>query len=206
MPVRSKVESIERDIQLFISQDLSPESRSRSLAAFATEQLKAAQDINRAAIGSVPGHETYVDGRRSVDLQTVRPNGVIVFEFNLLAELFAWIDFMLITHSPVKDGDYRRSHILLANGVEIDPDAPLPDVREFVYLNTQPYARKIEGDKRRGRKPSSLQAPDGVYEVVSVLAKRRFGNIAKIEFTYRRLAAGATGQGEDRQPAIVVSL
>lgn len=205
MVIRTKLDPINRDIQLLINEELSPTAQSRALAEFAASELAKAQDVNRSAIGSVPDHETYVDGRRSSDLRKVRPDGFIVFDFNLLGELFAWIDFMLITHSPVKDGDYRRSHILLADGVQIDPDAPLLDAREFVYLNTQPYARKIEGDPRTGRKPSSAQAPDGVYEVIATLAKRRFGNVAKIVFTYRRLAAGATGHDDDRQPAIVVS-
>lgn len=198
MTVRTRIDPINRDIELLLRDDLSPAAQSRALADFASGELKKAQDTNRAALGSVPSHETYVDGRRSADLQKVRPGGVIVFDFNLLGELFAWIDFMLITHSPVKSGRYRRSHILLADGVEIEQDGPLPDASEFVYLNVQPYARKIE----RGL---SKQAPDGVYEVVSVLAKRRFGNLAKIHFTYRRLAAGKRGHGDDRQPAILIS-
>jgi hypothetical protein len=50
-------------------------------------------------------------------------------------------------------------------------------------VNTQPYARKIE----KGLSPA---APDGVYEVVAALAKRRFGNIASIKFSYRAPLAG----------------
>jgi hypothetical protein len=47
-----------------------------------------------------------------------------------------------------------------------------------VFINTQPYARKLE-------KGASSQAPDGVYQSVAVLASRRFGNIAKVRFGYR---------------------
>ena len=43
---------------------------------------------------------------------------------------------------------------------------------------TVPYAWKIE----RGE---SKKAPSGVYEVVSVLAGQRFGNIGHVSFGYR---------------------
>ena len=54
-------------------------------------------------------------------------------------------------------------------------------------LNAQPYARKIE----RGQ---SDQAPDGVYEGVATLAKRRFGNVAFVGFGYRSFPGGAVGK------------
>jgi len=74
-----------------------------------------------------------------------------------------------------------------------------------VFLNIQPYARKIE----RGQ---SSQAPDGVYQAVATLAQRRFGNVAKITFSYRTAIGGAIiggrkGDRSDlRNPAIIVSL
>ena len=51
---------------------------------------------------------------------------------------------------------------------------------EYVFINTQPYARKIEGTGGRRMAP---QAPDGVYQAVATLAQRRFGNIARITFS-----------------------
>lgn len=178
MAVRSRIDPINRDIELFLTEDLGPAARAAALADYARDQLAEAQATNRAALGYAPGHDTYVDGRRETNLNTVRPDGVITFDFDLLNDLFGWIDLQLVKHSPVKDGDYRRSHLLLADGVAIDPNGMIPEAREYVYINTQPYARKIE----RGL---SNQAPDGVYQVVAELAKRRFGNIAQIRFSYR---------------------
>ncbi|ETR75066.1 hypothetical protein X566_20125 [Afipia sp. P52-10] len=179
MAIRTRIEPIDRDIQFLINEELSPAGRSAALAQYAREQFQEAQAINRRALGRTPDHETFVDGARTEAVERVRPDGTVVFEFELLDDLFGYIDLLLITHSPRKSGRYQRSHVLLADGAAIDPDADeLPKASEFVVINTQPYARKIE----RGQ---SAQAPDGVYQVVAALAARRFGNMASIKFSYR---------------------
>ncbi len=198
MAIRVKIEPIDRDIALLL-EDCTPDGQSAALAQFARDEFDAAREINRQAIGRVPPHETFVDGQRSAALDKVRPDGVIVFEFDLWTSIFGLVDLLLISSSPVKSGRYRRSHILLADGVEVDQDAPFPDASEFVYINTQPYARKIE-------KGISKQAPDGVYQGVAAMAAQRFGNIARITFAYRRLASGTRGGKENRQPAIVIGV
>ena len=96
-------------------------------------------------------------------------------------------------HSPVLTGRFAKSHELFADGVDTENPNIAPPAEEYVFLNTQPYARKIE----RGRSP---QAPDGVYQAVATLAQRRFGNIARITFSYREVRGG------ERNPAIIVRL
>jgi hypothetical protein len=73
---------------------------------------------------------------------------------------------------------------------------PAP-AQQYVFVNTDPYARKIEGTKQKP--PSSPQAPDGVYQAVATLA-RKFSNLAKITFSYQTVAGG------ERNPAIIVRL
>jgi hypothetical protein len=201
MSVNFKFEPIDRDIAFLLSEELSPAAQSASLAAFAEEQRDDALSANTTALGSAPPYDTFVDGARSSHLEGVRPNGVIVFEFELFVNMMGWIDLQLITHSPVRSGRYRRSHVLFADGVEVDQsgNAPLPDAREFVYLNMVPYARLIE----RGL---SKQAPDGVYQGIALMAARRFGNLAAFKFEYRRVANAGRGGRDDRQPAIVITV
>jgi hypothetical protein len=128
-----------------------------------------------------------VDGRKGAALESVKPDGIIVTEFSLIDDVLEWIGDMLVKGSPVKTGRYSESHILFADGVEVEPGAALPEAEEYVYLNVQPYARKIE----RGLSP---QAPDGVYEGVAAMARSRFSNIARIRFTFRAyLDGGMTG-------------
>ncbi len=178
MRVSTRLDPIQRDIDLILAEDLSPEGRSRMLASYAREQLEDAQDVNQRALGSVPPHETFVDGRQDAPLEGVRPDGTILFEFALVEDVLVWIGEQLARHAPFLTGRFSESITLFADGTEITPGEPIPSVREYVYLSTVPYARKIE----RGQ---SAQAPEGVFEVIAAMASRRFGNIARISFSYR---------------------
>ena len=198
--VTTRIEPIERSIMLaMVGTD---EQRSRQLAAYAREAIVEVQAVNRAATGASPTYDVHVDGRQGAPLESVRPDGTIVAEFDLLNDLFEWIGEMLVKHSPVLTGRYQDSHAFFADGVEIAPGAEVLPAEEYVFLNLQPYARKIE----RGQ---SRQAPDGVYEAVTVLARRRFNNVASIRFTYRSpllgYVPGAANRAERRalrnQPA-----
>lgn len=200
-----------RDIDLLIRQDLSPEAQSATLAAFARETLAEVEAGNEAALGHATPHQTYVDGRAGASESTVRPDGTIVYEFDLLTDLFAWIDEQLREHSPVGKGKdkhpglYQRSHIFYADDVEADPLNPPAGIKVGTFVDAQPYSRKIED----GQSP---QAPDGVYEVVTALASRRFGNIARVQFGYRTAVGGSVVKGlagnksAGRNPAIIVTV
>lgn len=205
MAVTVKYDPISRDIALALA-DLSAPLQSKAIADYAETAIEEAKQINQAALGKVPPYKTYVDGRLDAPLESVRPNGVIFTEFELVIDVLRYIGEQLVLNSPVETGRYRRSHILLADGVEIDPAAQLTQIAdEYVFINSQPYARKIE----RGESP---EAPDGVYQATATLARRRFGNVARISFSYRDLIGGFASAGphgaraKNRQPAILVSI
>lgn len=183
MTIRSRIRSISRDVELLISDVLSPTAQSRALADFAKAELALAQGKNSEALGRVPGHDTFVDGQRRQDVDSVKPNGRIIFEFRLVDEVLAWISEQLMLNSPVLSGRYVKSHALFVDGMETEPGAIPLGGKEFVFVNSQPYSRKIE----RGLSP---QAPDGVFHAVAAVAARRFGNIAKVHFTYRGIVDG----------------
>lgn len=206
MTVRTRVEPIDRDIALILSEDLSPKARSQTLARIAGEQIGEAREINRTVLGRAPRYTVSVDGKDGASLESVRPDGTIVAEFELFSDVLVWIANQLETHSPRKSGRYIKGHSIFADGVEIEATATVPSAQEYVFINTLPYARKIE----RGQ---SSQAPDGVYQVVATLARRRFGNIAKISFSYRTVLSGSTivggragNRSGERNPAIVVRM
>ncbi len=182
--LEGKIQPIDKDIAILIAQDLSPEARSRAFAEFAREGLADAQETNKEALGRVPPHVTVVDGVPNRSEDSVKPDGTIVYEFELAQQMLEWIGEQLVEHSPVKTGKYAQSHRLFMDGVEVNTDSVSAfDGQEYVFLSVVPYARKIEGNG--SRPPESSQAPDGVYEVVAALAQRRFGNIAKISFGWR---------------------
>lgn len=205
----SRIDPLEKDIGVIIRQDLSPQAQSEALAAFARETLAEVETKNEAVIGHVTPHETFVDGRLGALEESVRPSGTIIYEFELVDEVFAYIDEQLREHSPVgqdkHSGLYKRSHIFYADDVEADPLKPPPGIKVGAFVNATPYARKIEAGE-------SPQQPDGVYEVVTAMASRRFGNIAKVQFGYRTASGGGVVHGlagnkpAGRNPAIIVTV
>lgn len=178
MSVVTKVQPIDRD--LIIRLVGSPEERTAEFAAFARETLAEAEEVNRQVLGHVPPHRTIVDGREGASEDQVRPDGVIVYEFELISDALIWIGEQLELHSPVKSGRYQKSHVLFADGEEVPHGADVPPAAEYVFANVQPYSRKLE-------------KLDGIYEGVAAIASGRFGNQAKISFRYFSVPGGAVG-------------
>lgn len=203
--LRTRVETIDRDIDLLLRDDLSPAARSRTLAEFAERTIAEASQTNRRILGRDPIKTVYVDGRAGAPLTSVRPDGEIVAEFDVFSDALAWIGAQLERHSPKRSGRYSRSHDLFADGREIPIGSQVPLAEEYVFINTLPYARKIEIGQ-------SSQAPDGVYQAVATLARRKFGNVGRVSFSYRTAMGGAIVGGRagnrsaGRYPAIIVTL
>lgn len=211
MALLARVQPIESDLQLLLDDLVSPQRRSAELAEFARQEIEKATAINARALGQAPPVDIFVDGKKGAPLTSVQPAGTIVADFQLVSELLEWIDLQLLLHSPVLTGRYMRGHRLFADGSEVRLEgqvagqlpANVPAAAEYVFINIVPYARKIE----RGL---SDQAPEGVYQVVAVLAQRRFGNLARITFSYRTAIGGGIVGGklgdrsEQRNPAIII--
>jgi hypothetical protein len=202
MAVTVRVESVAKDIDVLVG-GLKGQDASELLAEFAAAEIEDAKATNAGVLGRVPPYKVFVDGKQGAPLQSVRPDGVIVADFQLVSDVLIWISQQLAMFSPVKTGTYKRSHVLFADGVEADPTAVVPAAAEYVFMNSVPYARKVE----RG---SSSQAPNGVYEAVSVLARQRFKNLARITYGFRTAMSGSLIRGSqgdrasNRNPAIIV--
>ena len=191
MATTIRIQPFVKDVQVLIG-DLEGDEASELLAAFAEAEIEEAKASNAAALGRVPPYKIFVDGAQGKPLEDVRPNGVIVAEFELVQDVLIWIAEQLFKFSPVKSGLYQRSHELFADGKHVEALGQLiPFADEYIFVNTVPYARKIE----RGL---SSQAPEGVYQAIAALARMRFGNIARTSYTF------ATLPGGERNPAIVV--
>jgi hypothetical protein len=193
------IEPIDMDIAALVNEDLSPKARSAALAEFARETLAEAEKQDADAIGASPAHTTKVDGSLGANEDVVRPDGTIEYAFNLLPDIFGWIADMLEQFAPVRSGAFKASFELYADGVEIDPDGQIPQAAEFVFVSSEPYASKIEGESGP---PESRQAPNGVFEAVATLASERFGSQANISFSYRPPFDGTA----HLTPAITITL
>jgi len=167
-------------------------AQSTAFAEFARQSIEEAKAQNQSILGRVPPYQIFVDGSRGAALERVRPGGVIVAEFQLIDDVLRFIGEELLKHSPSVTGHYKSSHVLFADGGVVDWNLPQVGLAtEYTFINTVPYARKIE----RGLSP---QAKTGVYQVVASMAKQKFGRIGKIEFNFRTLGGG------QRNPAILV--
>jgi len=176
--------TIEGDIDFaaLFDEELSPKARSASLAGFAREHLADAEKINTATLGFKPAHVTIVDGREGGSEDAVKPNGSIVYEFNLMTDVFSWVAEQLHAFAPVLSGRFKTSFEFFVDGALSSLEADLSAGREFVFMSSVPYAGKIEGENRA---PESSQAPHGVFEAIAILAQRRFPQV-DIAFTYLR--------------------
>ncbi|MFT4117466.1 hypothetical protein [Bradyrhizobium sp.] len=212
--IEAKVQPIRRELDVAIASWLGPEARADVLVENARQILADTDARNREALGQDVPHETIVDGLRTEALERVRADGVIVRTYDVMPILLMEIGRLLWSHSPVKSGAYQQSHRLLADGDEIAEVrdgwtlSSLPSgVREYVFTPIAPYARRIE----RGW---SKKAPDGVYQVIAVMAKSVFGKFAKISFGYREITGIAESKAEQkarpgkprdlRQPVIII--
>jgi hypothetical protein len=210
-----KVAPVEKVLRARIDAALSPQARQKVIARVAREKLGEAQQQNLRVLGRVPDHETIVNGRRGVPLETAHPDrGEIVFKFELVSQVVAWIYVQLVQRSPRGPaggaGTFREQHVILADGVQVLPSEALPAAAEIVIINTTPYARKIEIGTTKSGRPFVISAEPRLYDAVSHEAAARFSNVARISYTFRPLQGGAKirarggGKRDMRYPAIII--
>lgn len=180
----TKIAPVFREYELKLSAHMSDRRRSERLAAFALEKITEAKVANGGGGGQLAPHRQIVDGREGAPLVAVKPEGVIIARFDLLVETLEWIGDMLTKESPVRSGRYAKSHVLYVDGDPFEGGGPIPNGKLYTFVNTQPYARKID-------KGLSAKAPEGVYEAVAGVAAKRFGNVAKITFGWHPLIGAA---------------
>lgn len=141
---------------------------------------------------------TIVNGVEGANLSTVTlPDGSIVFEFGYLDSVVQSILDLLISLSPYAPKapgadapiNYRDAHAVFVDGQRVSeaPSALQPD-QIVQIVNLEPYAHKIEDGL-------SLQAPNGVYEVVSSMAADMWGDAIEVVYSLDAVPDGSTGKG-----------
>lgn len=164
-------------------------------------QVAVAEKVLKQAVASGFDNEPIVitDGMPNRDYHDVRPFGKIEFARRpVLQDCARWIMAQLVAKSPVgpgRNGHYKDKHVFLINGEQVS-DADLDKVKpsdRLQIVNTQPYAKKLEGSradrrhKLKRERGSSVQAPGGVYQVVQRMAYQRYGRSLFIDFKYVQL-------------------
>lgn len=186
MALKTRLEPFDLTRDVLVAAGLTPAGQAKNFQQAAREELAKGQDRNRGALGYVPPHSTTVDQSRGASIESAKADSTIVFEFQLIETALAQIGETLVRHSPVRSGRFQDSWMLFADGFAVEPGKLPNDAEEWAFINSEPYARKIE----RGLSP---QAPEGVADAVAGLARRRWGNIANIRFSFRSFPSGAVG-------------
>ncbi len=149
----------------------------------------------------------FVDGVEGVREEAARPFGVIQYDYIRLDAAVQFAMETLFDLSPVLSGDYRMAHTLFVDDVAASNLANWRPGSTIVISNFVPYARKIELGKMKMR----VSGTDRVYAQAERIVRRRFGNMARIFFTYRGIVGGgvvggkAGNESSIRYPALVIS-
>lgn len=183
------VSSFTKTIDVFIDKNLSPEARSRTFAKYASGVKEELIDQNKQALGVRIEPKQTVDGREEAPLESVKPGGVILFEFDLGAPIIQFsLDLLqkVSPFDPTPDGIHYVEHHqiwiddVLYNGEQVDT------FDKLVITNGLIYARKIE-------------QKFAIYESILLPnLKRQFGSLYTFNFKY------TDDYSDERAPAVFV--
>lgn len=206
---------VSSQIRAFRDANLSPAALSAHLARIAREARDGA-----IRSGEAPAvYETIVDGRSGAIEETVRPDGVIRYLFNVLGLAVAHA----LTHakalSPAgPSGDYRSAWMLAVNGSRYQGRIEdIPAGAEVTLVNSVPYARKLEVASGQGRSASRVleRVRQGTMRAFPVIrAERTFVNLTgafrfggyETPYRLRGQRSGRRGRGEITYPAIILTV
>lgn len=163
-------------------------------AAFAREKL--AEHL-AGVTGGKPAVTTVVDGRRGASEDSVKPYGIIRYEFSYFREIAAWALTQARDISPVDSGEYRDSWFVLADGLRCEPDAIPDGAKRIAIINDRPYHRKIHVGAMKG-----LSVPPLIVERLRAAVGRRFGNLVYGEIKFLMLNGGYVLKGRQRSSSV----
>lgn len=193
MAIKTRIDPIAETIKLIVANTLSPSAQSAAVASFAQGAINEADATNQRILGRIPPRTITVDGTVGAPLESVRPDGgSIIVEWEIVTDVLAWIGQTLRERSPVVSGAYRDGWTLLADGTEVSEGGQTPAADVYTFVNTVPYARKIEVGLTESGRPFVIQVPNRIAERTAKDAQSRFGNIAKIQSTFISLAESYT--------------
>lgn len=207
-----------RTLSVRIERDLAPAEISRQFVT------RTKMDVQRRIItGEVPRQFTrFVDGRPGAGDDTVKPDSVILYRFNVLAEAARLALTELYRRAPVWTGAYRRSFYLgirrgggvgggrFIKAADFSPKGMSADAEEVVIGNTQPYSRKVDG-QTIGKSKLKFSVPPDLFGETAAVVRRRFPSldvkaVYTMEFPGQYLLKTGPRAGKRVQsPAIVIT-
>ncbi|MCG5239523.1 hypothetical protein MCW82_07045 [Azospirillum doebereinerae] len=183
-----KVAAFDRGLRLFV-QDCQPAEISRALATFA----RASRDAAIAEGVAAPTYRTIVDGTPDASEDRVRPDGKIVYEFDVWDGVIPYALAFARARSPRQSGAYAASWFAMVNGNPWAEGGNIPPGAEVIVVNDQPYHRKIHVGAME------MSVPPGIVEDLRQAVQRRFGRTLKAEVSFIQLVGGYVLKGRSRR-------
>jgi len=183
----------EEALQGFITSLTVDVSKMNAVAASAAIADLAARERYRvlaqqgARSGMAPNYRQIVDNIEGAALESVKPDGYVMFAWTYLAEVVRDTYHALVLAAPKLSGTYVNSIIITVDDVEVAVDDIDEGVTKAVIVATAPYSRKLEvGWKAHGR--VLVQAGHHYVEETAIVARRLSGAVADIQFGYQDIA------------------
>lgn len=129
----------------------------------------------------------FVDGREDPSLQTVQADSTIVLQWHYLPEVAKRTFIALVERSPRESGDYIEGLITFLDGVPNSLDAITINTQEVQIVASVAYARRLEVGKDAHGEPWVKQVAPHIVEETAIVAKRKFGELAKVTYNYVEL-------------------
>lgn len=172
--------NVARSVRLFADRTLSPSALSANLAATA---IRTRADLVRRG-DAPPAWTTYVDGRKGAAEASVRPDGAIVYRFNVLGLAAAFALSFVKARSPVASGRFRSAWAVVVDGKPYAGDLnDIPATASIMIVNPMPYARKVEVGAM------SMTVPPGIVEGARLAVRRQYPTLA-IDSIYANIPSG----------------
>jgi hypothetical protein len=171
---------------------LNAEQSSALLARVAAGERDRVLTEQGSRSGLAPLYRQIVDGEEGAPLTAVKPDGVIVFAWQYLAEIVRDTYEALVKRSPRESGAYIAGLIILVDGQEAGIEAIDVNTRDVRIVASVPYARRLEVGTRRGGGAFVLQVLSHIVEETAIVARRLAGDMAAISFTYVDLSDAHT--------------
>jgi hypothetical protein len=140
------------------------------------------------ARGSEPEFEAYANRPGNTSLDSVVLPGPIVYRYRYMREVVGVALDILRKGSPVREGDYVRSHTIFINGTPVETlPARLKPTDEIFIANPMPYSRRLEVGRTKSGRSFVLQVPDRIYQRAMQRLRALYGKQAAISFGYVRI-------------------
>lgn len=157
---RAALSSFTREITV-ASQGLNGPAVSRAIAQKARQHMAEVQRAATARSGGIePEHVTVVDGRKTEALETVKPSGAIIIQWDYMTEAANRVVKFLMDNGPERSGDWKKAVTIYVDDTPHPRRAPIPvGTQEVVVAVPIIYARRLEVGKDAKGRPFAVQVP-----------------------------------------------